>query len=73
MFQAAWLLTVAFGNLIVIVIAELKAFDSQASEFFMFATFMAIDMFVFAIMAYYYKYVDFGKRDRERQEEVREF
>ena len=27
--QAAWLLTVAFGNVIVIIIAEAKAFDSQ--------------------------------------------
>ena len=25
---------------------------------------------VFSIMAYYYKYVDFGKRERERKEEV---
>ena len=27
--QAAWLLTVAFGNLIVILIAEAKAFNDQ--------------------------------------------
>ena len=29
--QAAWLLTVAFGNIIVIAVAEAKAFDSQVS------------------------------------------
>lgn len=27
--QAGWLLTVAFGNLIVVIIAEAKFFDSQ--------------------------------------------
>jgi solute carrier family 15 (oligopeptide transporter), member 1 len=30
---AAWLLTVAFGNLIVVIVAEAKAFESQASIF----------------------------------------
>ncbi len=42
------LLTVAFGNVIVIIIAKLKAFDSQASEFFMFGAFMYLDMLVSA-------------------------
>jgi len=51
--QAAWLLTVAFGNLIVIVIAELRAL-SQANEFFMFACLMLIDMAIFAWLAYRY-------------------
>ncbi len=30
--QAAWLLTVAFGNLIVIIVAEAKAFDDQVRQ-----------------------------------------
>lgn len=30
--QAAWLLTVAFGNLIVIVVAEAKAIDRQVRK-----------------------------------------
>lgn len=30
--QAIWLLTVAFGNLIFIVIAKAKAFDKQVSN-----------------------------------------
>ena len=30
--QAAWLLNVAFGNIIVIIVAEAKAFDSQVSQ-----------------------------------------
>jgi len=54
--QAAWLLTVAFGNVIVILIAHAKAFNDQASEFFMFAVLMFIDMGIFSVMAYFYKY-----------------
>merc|ERR1712241_1452740 len=56
--QAAWLLTVAFGNVIVIIIAEAKAFNDQASEFFMFAVLMFIDMGIFSVMAYFYKYTN---------------
>ena len=66
--QAAWLLTVAFGNLIVIIVAEAKALD-QAAEFFMFAILMTVDMGIFAIMAYFYKYVDLSKRAEEEEEE----
>lgn len=29
MCQAAWLLTVAFGNIVVVIIAESSAFDNQ--------------------------------------------
>ncbi|XP_033172535.1 peptide transporter family 1 isoform X3 [Drosophila mauritiana] len=56
--QACWLLTVAFGNVIVVVVAELKFFDSQASEFFLFAGLMFVDMLVFMFVAYYYKPYD---------------
>jgi solute carrier family 15 oligopeptide transporter 1 len=51
--QAAWLLTVAFGNLIVIFVAELRAL-SQVNEFFMFACLMLIDMGIFTYLAYRY-------------------
>ncbi|XP_037937528.1 peptide transporter family 1 [Teleopsis dalmanni] len=52
--QACWLLTVAFGNVIVIIIAELSLFDSQANEFFLFAGLMFVDMIVFMFLAYRY-------------------
>lgn len=55
--QACWLLTVAFGNIIVVVIAEAKIFHSQASEFLLFAVLMFIDMSIFAFLATKYKYV----------------
>ncbi|XP_023243608.1 peptide transporter family 1-like isoform X2 [Centruroides sculpturatus] len=56
--QAAWLLTTAFGNLIVMIIAELELFERQSYEFFMFACLMILDMLIFAFMAYNYKYVE---------------
>lgn len=55
--QACWLLTVAFGNVIVVIIAEAKIFQSQAHEFFLFAVMMFIDMVVFGLLAMRYKYV----------------
>jgi len=56
--QASWLLTVAFGNLIVIVVAEAKAIDRQSMEFFLFAALMAIDMLLFIFLASRYTYVE---------------
>ncbi|EDV45753.1 peptide transporter family 1 isoform X2 [Drosophila erecta] len=52
--QACWLLTVAFGNVIVVIIAEAALFESQASEFFLFSGLMFADMLIFMVMAYYY-------------------
>lgn len=52
--QAGWLLTVAGGNIIVIIVASAKAFD-QASEFFMFGILMFVDMLIFMGLAYRYK------------------
>ncbi|XP_070134774.1 peptide transporter family 1 isoform X2 [Drosophila bipectinata] len=53
--QACWLLTVAFGNVIVVIIAEAALFDSQADEFFLFAGLMFVDMLIFMFMAYRYQ------------------
>lgn len=63
--QAVWLLTVAFGNLIVITVAKLKAFDKQSSEFFLFAGLMATDMLLFILLAYRYKSVDPNATSKE--------
>ncbi|KAH8387298.1 hypothetical protein KR093_006092, partial [Drosophila rubida] len=63
--QACWLLTVAFGNVIVVIIAEAALFDSQASEFFLFAGLMFIDMLLFMFMAYNYKPNDPNKKNEE--------
>lgn len=61
--QACWLLTVAFGNVIVVIIAEAALFESQASEFFLFAGLMFADMLLFMFMAYNYKPNDPNKNE----------
>ncbi|XP_076649962.1 peptide transporter family 1 isoform X2 [Halictus rubicundus] len=55
--QATWQLTVAVGNLIVIIVAEASWFDRQMYEFFMFAGLMFIDIIAFSILARFYTYV----------------
>lgn len=66
--QAGWLLTVAFGNLIVVIIAEAKFFNSQAYEFFLFAGLMLVDMGIFAFMALKYKYVENPEEEDDEEE-----
>ncbi|XP_043801458.1 peptide transporter family 1 isoform X2 [Apis laboriosa] len=56
--QACWLLTVAFGNLIVVIVAEVSIFNRQAHEFLLFAALMFVDVIIFAVMAKLYKYVN---------------
>jgi len=53
--QSCWLLTVAFGNVIDIIIIGARGFNSQAHEFFLFAGLMFVDMIIFMILAYRYK------------------
>ncbi|PSN44089.1 Peptide transporter family 1 [Blattella germanica] len=65
--QAAWLLTVAIGNLVVVIVAEAKIFDSQAYEFFLFAGLMVVDMGIFAFMAMKYKYVEQPKEGDDEE------
>lgn len=48
--------------MIVVVIAELKVFKSQAAEFFLFAALMLADMMIFILLAMRYKYVTESKQ-----------
>ena len=54
MAQAGWLLTVAVGNLIVVVIAESKLFESLAHEMLFFAVMIWLALLVFSYIAYNY-------------------
>ncbi|GAB1602973.1 solute carrier family 15 member 4-like [Argonauta hians] len=56
--QAAWLLTVAGGNVIVVFVAEVRIVKEQSSEFFLFACLMAVDVIIYAIMSMFYRYAD---------------
>ncbi|KAK1121556.1 hypothetical protein K0M31_010355 [Melipona bicolor] len=67
--QACWLLTVAIGNLIVVIVAEISIFDRQVFEFILFAGLMFIDIIIFSIMAKFYKYVD-TPGDEDASEEI---
>eukprot|EP00158_Paraphelidium_tribonemae_P007267 Partr_v1_DN28174_c0_g1_i2_m55502 putative solute carrier family 15 len=52
--QAAWLLTVAVGNLLVAVVASSSMFNRAAYEFLFFAALIFAAMLVFMIMSRYY-------------------
>lgn len=56
--QAIWLLTVAFGNLIDIIISGSHFIESKPTEFFVYAALMALTITVFGVMAYFYQYAD---------------
>lgn len=58
--QAAWLMTSAVGDLIVVIVAEGRFIPSQVGEFFFFAGLMAVDSFIFMSMTYFYKYQDYS-------------
>ncbi|KAJ0183782.1 hypothetical protein K1T71_000205 [Dendrolimus kikuchii] len=63
--QSVWLLTVAFGNLIVVLIVEGDFLDAQWKEFFLFAGLMLVDMLIFTAMALKYKYVELKSSTEE--------
>ncbi|KAL1457207.1 hypothetical protein WDU94_001862 [Cyamophila willieti] len=67
--SACWLLTVAFGNLIVVLVAEAKFFENQAYEFLLFAGLMALDMLVFIVLAISYQYVTHHDTEEEEEED----
>jgi dipeptide/tripeptide permease len=54
MIMSGWLLTVAFGNLLVVVVAESSPFE-QAYEYLFFAAMMTVAMLIFCVIAYFYK------------------
>ncbi|XP_026838256.1 peptide transporter family 1 isoform X3 [Drosophila erecta] len=56
--QACWLLSVAIGNMLVVVIAEFKFTSSQSGEFTLFASLMLVDMLIFLWLARSYQYKD---------------
>uniref|UniRef100_A0AAY4AQ42 Solute carrier family 15 member 1 n=1 Tax=Denticeps clupeoides TaxID=299321 RepID=A0AAY4AQ42_9TELE len=56
--QAGWLLTVAVGNIIVLIVAEAAQLPDQWAEYVLFASLLLAVSIIFGIMAYYYTYVD---------------
>ncbi|XP_051840005.1 solute carrier family 15 member 1 [Antechinus flavipes] len=56
--QAGWLLTVAVGNIIVLIVAGAGQFSEQWAEYVLFAALLLVVCVIFAIMAHYYTYVN---------------
>lgn len=56
--SAMWLMTIAVGNLIVIIVAESGSSLKQVYEFLLFVGLLFFTTFIFAIMTLFYKYVD---------------
>ncbi|XP_075905424.1 solute carrier family 15 member 1b [Nelusetta ayraudi] len=76
--QAGWLFTVAVGNIIVLIIAEAATLEDQWAEYILFAALLVVVCFIFAIMSYFYTYIDpsrieaqFSEMDPEDKERKR--
>ncbi|XP_032362333.1 solute carrier family 15 member 1b [Etheostoma spectabile] len=78
--QAGWLLTVAVGNIIVLIVAEAATLSDQWAEYILFASLLLVVCFIFAIMAHFYTYIDPAKieaqfaekdpKDKEKKKSV---
>ncbi|NWV79059.1 S15A1 protein, partial [Dasyornis broadbenti] len=67
--QAGWLLTVAVGNIIVIIVAGASQLDKQWAEYVLFAALLLVVCIIFAIMAYFYTYIDPNEIEAQFSEE----
>ncbi|XP_056144979.1 solute carrier family 15 member 1 [Lampris incognitus] len=56
--QAGWLFTVAIGNFIVLIVAELAQIPEQWAEYVLFASLLVAVCVIFSVMAYFYTYID---------------
>ncbi|NXN02066.1 S15A1 protein, partial [Sylvia borin] len=56
--QAGWLLSVAVGNIIVIIVAGVSTIKEQWVEYVLFAALLLVVCIIFAIMASFYTYID---------------
>ncbi|XP_072434119.1 solute carrier family 15 member 1-like isoform X2 [Chiloscyllium punctatum] len=68
--QAGWLLTNAIGNIIVLIVAEASTIQEQWAEYILFAVLLVAVCIVFAIMSYFYTYVDPAQVEMEIDEEI---
>ncbi|XP_069838562.1 solute carrier family 15 member 2 isoform X2 [Dendropsophus ebraccatus] len=66
--QAGWLLTVAFGNVIVLIVAQAGSLE-QWAEFVLFAALLVAVSIIFSIMGYFYVPVDPNLLNEEDEKE----
>ncbi|MGH0151474.1 UNVERIFIED_CONTAM: hypothetical protein FKN15_049381 [Acipenser sinensis] len=67
--QAGWLLTVAVGNIIVLIVAGVSQLPDQWAEYILFSALLVAVSIVFSIMAYFYTYVDPAEIEAQFDEE----
>ncbi|NWX36062.1 S15A1 protein, partial [Notiomystis cincta] len=67
--QAGWLLTVAVGNIIVLIVAGASKINKQWAEYVLFAALLFVVSIIFAIMASFYTYVDPNEIEAQFSEE----
>jgi len=70
--QSFWLLTVAFGDLIVVILAAAPPVKGVEKEMFLYGGLMGVIAIIFAIMSYFYKYVtpeEIGEVSRDEEKE----
>uniref|UniRef100_A0A8C5N7T0 Solute carrier family 15 member 2-like n=1 Tax=Gouania willdenowi TaxID=441366 RepID=A0A8C5N7T0_GOUWI len=68
--QAGWLLTVAFGNVIVLIVAEGAGLE-QWKEFLLFMGLLLAVCIIFSVMAHFYTYVDPDQLQKMHREDFR--
>ncbi|XP_021574494.1 solute carrier family 15 member 1 [Carlito syrichta] len=67
--QAGWLLTVAVGNIIVLIVAGAGQFSKQWAEYVLFAALLLVVCVIFAIMARFYTYINPAEIEAQFDEE----
>ncbi|NXY19260.1 S15A1 protein, partial [Atrichornis clamosus] len=70
--QAGWLLTVAVGNIIVLIVAGASKLSKQWAEYVLFAALLLVVCIIFAIMASFYTYIDPNEIEAKFSEEEKE-
>ncbi|NXV06195.1 S15A1 protein, partial [Cettia cetti] len=70
--QAGWLLTVAVGNIIVIIVAGASTIKEQWAEYVLFAALLLVVCIIFAIMASFYTYIDPNEIEAQFSKEEKE-
>jgi solute carrier family 15 oligopeptide transporter 1 len=69
--QALWLLTMAFGNLIIVIITLLSLFENMALELLFYAAVMLVVIVVFALMSiFYYEYNSYTSEKKDEDDDV---
>ena len=61
--QSMWGLTVAIGNLVVVIVAESRIVDNQLYEYLIFAGLLMIATVGFGVISFFYKHTDNNNED----------